>query len=206
MEVPPPTPRRSSLRLRWELVARQGRVNPAESPRGAGRATRAQARQEKARAGGLSRAPPPVSRPRPAPRSARHGAGADASGRAAAGRASRRLRRAAASLARTDAIIAAPRQTPREFRSPHGNCSSRSRSRLLLPPSRGARRERDPPSALRPAPSSGRARRRRRQRQCQPRRLLRPPARPPAPLFSPLLPQRRSAFPATSTPGKPASR
>ncbi|XP_047568406.1 protein BANP isoform X6 [Lutra lutra] len=44
---------------------------------------------------------------------------ADEAGRRAAGRDSRRLRRAAASLARTDAIIASPRQTPREFRSPH---------------------------------------------------------------------------------------
>uniref|UniRef100_A0A8I3WAD0 Protein BANP n=1 Tax=Callithrix jacchus TaxID=9483 RepID=A0A8I3WAD0_CALJA len=40
-------------------------------------------------------------------------------GPSVAGRGSRRLRRAAASLARTDAIIASPRQTPREFRSPH---------------------------------------------------------------------------------------
>jgi hypothetical protein len=58
-------------------------------------------------------------------------------GAQAVGRRSRRLRRAAASLARTDAIIAAPRQTPREFRSPHGNCSSRSRSRLHSPFPRG---------------------------------------------------------------------
>ncbi|XP_064437251.1 protein BANP isoform X9 [Mirounga angustirostris] len=64
-------------------------------------------------------------RPRPlapSPRPARpaRGACADDAGRRAAGRDSRRLRRAAASLARTDAIIASPRQTPREFRSPHG--------------------------------------------------------------------------------------
>ncbi|XP_077919114.1 protein BANP isoform X4 [Halichoerus grypus] len=63
-------------------------------------------------------------RPRPfapSPRLARPtwGACADDAGRRAAGRDSRRLRRAAASLARTDAIIASPRQTPREFRSPH---------------------------------------------------------------------------------------
>nr|XP_017456733.1 protein BANP isoform X5 [Rattus norvegicus] len=46
--------------------------------------------------------------------------GACAEGAAqAVGRCSQRLRRAAASLARTDAIIASPRQTPREFRSPH---------------------------------------------------------------------------------------
>lgn len=42
-------------------------------------------------------------------------------GAQALGRCSQRLRRAAASLARTDAIIASPRQTPREFRSPHGD-------------------------------------------------------------------------------------
>lgn len=48
--------------------------------------------------------------------------GACAEGAAqAVGRCSQRLRRAAASLARTDAIIASPRQTPREFRSPHGD-------------------------------------------------------------------------------------
>uniref|UniRef100_A0A8D1Q5E7 Protein BANP n=2 Tax=Sus scrofa TaxID=9823 RepID=A0A8D1Q5E7_PIG len=62
-------------------------------------------------------------RPRPCTRRARPGACADGAGWRAVGRDSRRLRSAAASLARTDAIIASPRQTPREFRSPHGTAT-----------------------------------------------------------------------------------
>lgn len=69
-----------------------------------------------------------------------------------AGRCSQRLRRAAASLARTDAIIASPRQTPREFRSPHGNCSSRSRSRLHSPFPRGES-ESESEISVRPRPA-----------------------------------------------------
>lgn len=79
--------------------------------------------------------------------------GACAEGAAqAVGRCSQRLRRAAASLARTDAIIASPRQTPREFRSPHGNCSSRSRSRLHSPFPRGES-ESESEISVRPRPA-----------------------------------------------------
>lgn len=73
-------------------------------------------------------------------------------GAQAVGRCSQRLRRAAASLARTDAIIASPRQTPREFRSPHGNCSSRSRSRLHSPFPRGES-ESESEISVRPRPA-----------------------------------------------------
>lgn len=73
-------------------------------------------------------------------------------GAQALGRCSQRLRRAAASLARTDAIIASPRQTPREFRSPHGNCSSRSRSRLHSPFPRGES-ESESEISVRPRPA-----------------------------------------------------
>lgn len=117
----------------------------------------------KARAEGLGQQAPPLAPPPLSERPAR-GACADGAGRRAAGSDSQRLRRAAASLARTDAIIASPRQTPREFRSPHGNCSSRSRSRLHLPLPAGRERERDLPSSLLPAPSSGRCARARRPR------------------------------------------
>lgn len=112
-------------------------------------------RAREAPSGGPRLVAPPLRPVRPA-----QGACADVAGRRAAGSDSRRLRRAAASLARTDAIIASPRQTPREFRSPHGNCSSRSRSRLHLPlpAGRERERERDLPSCLLPAPSSSRQR------------------------------------------------
>lgn len=95
-------------------------------------------------------APSPL---RPAPEHRAQGACAEG-GAQALGRCSRRLRRAAASLARTDAIIASPRQTPREFRSPHGNCSSRSRSRLHSPFPRGESESESEISVRpRPAPS-----------------------------------------------------
>lgn len=149
-------------------------------------------------------------RPRPlapSPRLARPtwGACADDAGRRAAGRDSRRLRRAAASLARTDAIIASPRQTPREFRSPHGNCSSRSRSRLHLPlpAGRERERERDLPSSLLPAPSSGRRARARRPR---PGRPARPANGPPLSALTPLGALRAALGPggALSSPGPPS--
>ncbi|KAI5938974.1 protein BANP isoform X3 [Manis javanica] len=73
-------------------------------------------RAREAPSGGPRLVAPPLRPVRPA-----QGACADVAGRRAAGSDSRRLRRAAASLARTDAIIASPRQTPREFRSPHGD-------------------------------------------------------------------------------------
>lgn len=76
----------------------------------------------------------------------------------AVGRCSQRMRRAAASLARTDAIIASPRQTPREFRSPHGNCSSRSRSRLHSPFPRGES-ESESEISVRPRPAANRCQR-----------------------------------------------
>lgn len=130
---------------------------------------------------------------------------AEDAGRWAAGRDSRRLRRVAASLARTDAIIASPRQTPREFRSPHGNCSSRSRSRLHLPlpAGRERERERDLPSSLLPAPSSGRRARARRPRPGHP---ARPANGPPPSARTPLGALRAALGPvgALSSPGPPS--
>lgn len=102
----------------------------------------------KARARGPPRRPRPLSA-WPLPRA--QGACAEG-GAQAVGRCSQRLRRAAASLARTDAIIASPRQTPREFRSPHGNCSSRSRSRLHSPFPRGES-ESESEISVRPRPA-----------------------------------------------------
>lgn len=99
-------------------------------------------------------APSAGSAPRPSGSSLESRAqGACAEGGAqAVGKCSQRLRRAAASLARTDAIIASPRQTPREFRSPHGNCSSRSRSRLHSPFPRGES-ESESEISVRPRPA-----------------------------------------------------
>lgn len=140
--------------------ARRGRKKPRGLNCGAGarRVRMPGGHQRQRRARERPRAAGPSPTPRPPAGAPAQGACADGARQRAAGRDSQRLRRAAASLARTDAIIASPRQTPREFRSPHGNCSSRSRSRLRLPlpAGRERERERDLPSSLLPAPSSGR--------------------------------------------------
>lgn len=148
---------------------------------------RAHARRSSAReiacAAGLGRRARLLAPPSLPARPAR-GACAKGAGRRAAGSDSRRLRRSAASLARTDAIIASPRQTPREFRSPHGNCSSRSRSRLHLPLPAGRERERDLPSSLLPSPSSGRGARARRPHPGRPARPANGPLPPSGSPFS----------------------